>query len=62
MDMYVYTCRLHVQYCITFVYLSLQVSEALELCLTHHIVISEELAERMTPEKHDNGLKKQICT
>ena len=37
-------------------YISLQVSEALELCLTHHIVISEELAERMTPEKHGNGL------
>ncbi len=33
----------------------LQVHDALELCSAHHIVINEDMAERMTLEKQENG-------
>ncbi len=37
---------------------SKQVGSALELCLTHHIKLTEDMIEGMTPHKQDKGERK----
>ena len=39
---------------------SKQVGAVLELCLTHHIKLTEEMVEGMTPPKQDNGERKHV--
>ena len=32
-----------------------QIEEALDMCMTHNVLITEDMAEAMTPQKLDNG-------
>ena len=40
---------------LTFINILLQFFEALDLCVEHNINITEELAEKMTPDKNDEN-------
>ena len=37
-----------------------QIEEALDMCTTHHVLISEDMAEDMTPQKTGHGRANEL--